>query len=290
MSGTARRTVESEQSTSLEDAVDDRRGEVVVVQHVAPVVGVLVRGEDHRASADVPFVDDVEQRVRGVVGMREVADLVDDEHVGLQVRREHGLAHAVARRGRDVVDERGGVDEERVESVLDRAVREGDGEVRLPASRLAVEDERTAFGDEVVREERTEHGGAQRRLQAEVELVDRLEEREGRGAGLPVQPSAAPVRDLLLDERAQERLVSEVLLLCALHEIAPDAARVGEVKALENYVQRGRLAIGHRSPPRRRARTSPRGKRPSWPRACAPRAAPEGRGDCGAHTSCSTCC
>src|SRR4051812_43517006 len=96
--------------------------------------------------------------------------------------------------------------------------------------------------------------------------------------------------DLFLDERTEKRFVSEVLLLGALDEIAPDTARIGEVEALEDDIEVCGLALGHRSPPRWRARTPPGVKRTSWPRACAPRSAPFGCVGCGARTRSSMCC
>ena len=44
----------------------------------------LVGGEQHRATALVTFVDDVEQDVGGVGSVGQVADLVDDQNVRLQ--------------------------------------------------------------------------------------------------------------------------------------------------------------------------------------------------------------
>lgn len=76
-----RRTVELQQATTLEDSVHDGRSEVVIVQHAPPAVGMLVGREDHRAACLMALRDDVIEDVRGVVAVRQVADLVDDEHV-----------------------------------------------------------------------------------------------------------------------------------------------------------------------------------------------------------------
>ena len=68
--------------------------------------GVLVGGEDHRAPFDMPFVDDVEQHVRGVVAVGEVADLVDDQHVRPHVAR-HGFAQLQQKLGAQRGEPRG---------------------------------------------------------------------------------------------------------------------------------------------------------------------------------------
>lgn len=81
MLGAHRGAVELQQATSLEHAVDDGGGEVIVVQDLAPAVGVLVRGEDHRAQCLMALRDDVIEDVRGIVAVGQVADLVDDQHV-----------------------------------------------------------------------------------------------------------------------------------------------------------------------------------------------------------------
>jgi hypothetical protein len=51
--GAHRRSIEVQQAPALEDAVDDGGGEVIVVQHGAPVVGMLVRGDDATLVRDV---------------------------------------------------------------------------------------------------------------------------------------------------------------------------------------------------------------------------------------------
>ncbi len=178
MLGPERRSVEAKEATALEDAVDDGIGEIVVVQDVAPALRVLVGGEDHRPAADVAIVDDVVEDVRGVVAVRDVANLVDDKHVRLHVARDGVVKLALATRGGELLDELRRRDEQRVETVLERAVRDGDRAVRLAAPRLAFEDDRATFGDEVRREQRADRRESERRLIREVELVDGAEERE----------------------------------------------------------------------------------------------------------------
>jgi hypothetical protein len=70
----------------LEDPVEDRFGEVSVVEDAAPGGERLVRREDHRAPMQVAVVHDLEEHVRGVRAVAEVANLVDDEDVGVRAR------------------------------------------------------------------------------------------------------------------------------------------------------------------------------------------------------------
>lgn len=88
MAAADRGPTEADEAASLEDAVDDGLGEVVVVQDLAPSLERLLGGEDHRALPKVSLVHDVEEHVRRVGAVGEVADLVDHEDVRVQVGRE----------------------------------------------------------------------------------------------------------------------------------------------------------------------------------------------------------
>jgi hypothetical protein len=87
------RTVQFEEATTLEDAVDDGLSEVFVVQNASPRTERLVRREDHRPLLQVSFIDDVEEDVRGVGAVRQVPDLVDNEHLRMRVVYNR-VAHA----------------------------------------------------------------------------------------------------------------------------------------------------------------------------------------------------
>jgi hypothetical protein len=71
--GAHRRSVECEEPTTLEDAVDDGLGKILVMEHAAPGAESLVRGEDHGALAAVSIVDDVEEHVCGVGAIGETS-------------------------------------------------------------------------------------------------------------------------------------------------------------------------------------------------------------------------
>jgi hypothetical protein len=51
--------------------------QVFIVEHVPPRRERLVGGEDHRALLPVAVVDHVEEHVRRIRSVREIADLVD---------------------------------------------------------------------------------------------------------------------------------------------------------------------------------------------------------------------
>ncbi|MDB4937805.1 MAG: hypothetical protein JWP87_4777 [Labilithrix sp.] len=98
---------------------------------------MLVGREDHRAATDVAVVDDVVEDVRSVIAASEVADIVDHRHVWLHVTRESVAELPIATRCRELLDQLRRRDEERVEAVRHRAIRDGNREVRLAASGFA---------------------------------------------------------------------------------------------------------------------------------------------------------
>jgi hypothetical protein len=98
------------------------------------------------------LVDHMEEHVRRVGAVGQVAYLVDDEDRRVGVGRESLGEAPPAEGGRELVDELGGRCEESVEAALNGTVGNGDGEVCLAASRLAQEHQAAPLGDEVGRE------------------------------------------------------------------------------------------------------------------------------------------
>lgn len=86
MAGTIRGPVEDEEPAAFEGAVDNRLGQLLIMQDRTPGgERGFVGGEDDRAFLQVPLVDDVEEQVGSVQAVGEVADFVDDEDMRLQV-------------------------------------------------------------------------------------------------------------------------------------------------------------------------------------------------------------
>ena len=84
MAGPIGRPAQLEVTSTLEHAIEDSFGEVGIVQHAALGAEGLV-GEDHGAVMQVAVVDDLKEDVCGIRPIAEVADFVDDEHVGMRV-------------------------------------------------------------------------------------------------------------------------------------------------------------------------------------------------------------
>ena len=64
-------------AATLEDAVENGFGEVGVAHGAPPEFERLVGGEEHRATAAVALVDDMEQDVGGVRSVSEASDFVN---------------------------------------------------------------------------------------------------------------------------------------------------------------------------------------------------------------------
>ncbi len=160
----------------------------------APVPRVLVGREDHGFSSDVPVVDNVVKDVGCIVTVGEIADLVDDEDVWLEVLRQRLSQAPFATGSRQVIDETGGCGEEGVEAILQSAIGDRDGKVGLATPRLALQDDGAPFRDEVGREEGADGGQTQGRLVAEIELFNRAQEGEGCGAYGASKAGSAAVR------------------------------------------------------------------------------------------------
>ena len=182
------------------------------------------------------LVHDVVEDVRGVGAVGEVSDFVDDEYVRRHVGDERVGELTVARGDGEFFDELGSSDEERVETVLDRSIGDGDRDVCLAASGLAVKDQRAPVGDEVGRQRRAEKRELDGALVGEVEIVDGLQEGKAAATRHALDAGLLAMRDLLGDEEREEVAAAPFLLLGARDEVAPRAACVGEMKTLEHRV------------------------------------------------------
>ena len=73
MTGPHRGACERDETSTLQDVIDDRGSEIAVVQRGTPVEERLVGGEHDRAQLDMALVDDMEEQVGGRVAVAEIA-------------------------------------------------------------------------------------------------------------------------------------------------------------------------------------------------------------------------
>jgi len=100
-----RRSVKRQEPPTLQDAVDDREGEVFIVQHAPPGIERCVRREDHGALVSMAIIDDVEEHVGGVGAVGKIPDFIDDGHGRMRVRRQPLSEASAPKRVRQIIDE-----------------------------------------------------------------------------------------------------------------------------------------------------------------------------------------
>src|SRR5205807_7041700 len=101
-----------------------------------------------------------------------------DEDMRMQIRHERGGETRLGGRARELTDQFVGADKACFVAVLNRAVRDRDAEVRLPRAARATENRVFPLTHELGSQVAAEHLQLERRLEGEVEVIDRTEKRE----------------------------------------------------------------------------------------------------------------
>jgi hypothetical protein len=201
---------------------------------MSPLLELLVGREDDGLSAQASLVDHAVEHVGRVVGVLQVAHLVDDQDVRLDVCGGC-IAQGALRRGAcELIDEVGGGDESSVEAVLDGPVGQCDRNVGLAAPWLAREDEVAAFGDELRTEEGPQLLAPDAALKREVELLDGLQIGEVRQTSELFHPGVGAIGDLFGDQKNEELPMGPALGGSLLLEVREDSGHRGEVEPLEH--------------------------------------------------------
>src|SRR3990172_2260543 len=82
---------QGEMRAPLQEAIHDRLRQISIMHDIAPGRQRFVGRDEDRALREVALVDDLVEYVRRVGGVGEIAELVDHEHVGVEVRVERRL-------------------------------------------------------------------------------------------------------------------------------------------------------------------------------------------------------
>src|SRR5215471_1944311 len=131
----------------------------------------------------------------------------------MRVGRQRVAELALAGRDREVVDERRRRGKPGVEAVLDGAVGDRDREMGLARATRSAGDEAVAVGDQLGAEDAPEQGEADAALEGEVELLDRLEEREVGAPDAALDAGLGAMRDFLSHQHGEEVTVTEAVRL-----------------------------------------------------------------------------
>jgi hypothetical protein len=70
--------IEANEAAALEDAIDDRLPQILVMEDAAPGLERFVGREDHRAVSAMALIHHVKEHVRRVGAISEISHLVDD--------------------------------------------------------------------------------------------------------------------------------------------------------------------------------------------------------------------
>src|SRR5712691_4845250 len=163
----------------VQEPVEDRRSENVVAEDLAPLPDELVGG-DEKAALLVAASDELEEEMRRSLLEGQIAELVDDQELGLGVEGELVGELAVELGAGERTEQRGGAGEEYGMARLDDGASERDGEMSLAHARWPEEEHVFGLGDEAAGGELADEALVDRRLRLEVELVERLHGREMR--------------------------------------------------------------------------------------------------------------
>src|SRR5581483_352103 len=181
--------------------------------------------------------------------MEQVADLVDDEDVRVNVFGEDFPQLSVCAREREPLEQRVGADEQRFEAVLDRLVGDRDREVCLASSARSEKDRGTTLAHELGAEEAAELREPDRSLEGEVELVDRFEEWEAGASHGALDPSLRTVSDLLGHECSEKVAVGHALFLGTDLECSVVPTSRDETESLKESVEVAHAARSFRISP-----------------------------------------
>ncbi len=237
MSEPVGRTAEVDDAPALEDAVEDRLGEIRIVKDLSPGVDRLIRRENHGSAFEVALVDDLEEHVGRIRWMDEVADLVDHEDRDRDQGMECFGEASVTAGDRELVDEFVGGRKVGLEAVLDRTVGDRNRQRRLPRARRAGEDHSATLADELRTQVASQEPLLDGFLEGPVELFNRLEERKLRATDGALNPGLRPVGDLLGDEEREVVAEGELILLRARLELGVEPPHRREVEAAEHRVE-----------------------------------------------------
>jgi hypothetical protein len=127
---------------------------------------------------------------------------------------------------RQILDEFRGRGKKRLETILDGAIADGDGEMGLPSAGLSIQNQRPPLGYKVWSQVGTQEGLPQCSLETEIKFVNRLEEGKVSAARTALQAGLLTMRYLLGQQNRQEVAIRPVLFLCPIRDLLVDTTRV----------------------------------------------------------------
>lgn len=157
----------------MDDPVDDRHGDVVIAEELAPLGELLVGGQDDRA-VFIQRVDELKQVIPALLVHRQITQFIDDQHIELeqlvdllfQLALEFGQLQGFHQA-------EGGVEADFVAG-FDGFQADADGQMGLADAGRADEDDVVAIVDKAEVEQAVDLAFADRGLEPVIELFQRL--------------------------------------------------------------------------------------------------------------------
>src|SRR5262249_9160737 len=228
----------------VEDAIEDRRGDDPIAEDLAPAPEALVAGQNHRAAL-VPAADELEEQVGALPIDGQIADLVDDEQAGHRVELEFVVEPPLPEGPGQRTDERGGRGEQHAVAVFDGLEAEPDREMRLAHAGRPEDDQVLAMLDEVAGTERLDLLLVDRRLVAEIEALQALDEREPRQLRPHGDVLGGLGSDLLGEDLVEEVGVGALLGRGVLEQGLETLPALEETETLQVLLKALELGRGH---------------------------------------------
>jgi hypothetical protein len=161
----------------MQDTVQDGRGDHRIAEDLVPLGEAPVRSHDQGALL-IAAGDELEEQMRAVAIDRDVADLVDDQELGLAVELQPLFDFVFGIGLRQGRDQRHGLGEVGPVALGYGLDAERHRQMRFSYPGRAQEDDVFAVGDEPASGQVFDPLAVDRRLEGEVEVLQRFDERE----------------------------------------------------------------------------------------------------------------
>ena len=221
------------------EAVEQRRGELLVAEDLHPLAEGEVGGDDRRAPL-VAVGEQVEEQLSAGALEGHEAELVDDQQRHAQVALVQPGERELVARLDEVADEVGGADEGDAVTAAGGLDAERDREVRLAGADRSGDDDVLAALEVVAGGELSELRPLDALQRVPVELLEGLEVGEARLAQQPLDGAVAASQHLGLEQLHEELLVVPAVVGRPAHELRVGAAHRGHLQLPAVRLEHGR--------------------------------------------------
>ena len=227
----------------MRESIEQRRGHLWVPEDAAPFPEGQIGRHDER-DALVELADQVEEQSTTILGERQVAELIEDDHVLVEQPRGEATGFAFTLLGIELIHEVDDAEEACPLALLDCVPGERGGQVRLAGTGAANEHDVAGGGEVLPGVELADLRLVDHRF-AEVERVEIPRYGEVRQAQLILVGARLAVGDLSREQLPQPARWGELLLAQCRQALLERTRHAAQTQHLQLFDQ---LSL-HRSPP-----------------------------------------